>query len=173
MTTVIDNYRASAQAFYQSQAAVDYRAKVPCDGCTACCQHELLFLHPELGDKPEDYLTQDIVDDNGNVQKILQHKPNGDCIYLDRKTGCTIHERSPAICQEFDCRRLFLAFHLDFDRAKRRRITSKDGALDKRVLDAGRARIKTLPSWLRTVSKVARTREGRSLANVKLGNLFK
>lgn len=34
---------------------------------------------------------------------MLDHKPNGECIYLDQ-FGCTIHERRPQMCREMDCR---------------------------------------------------------------------
>jgi len=35
---------------------------------------------------------------------ILEHKNNGDCIYLDRQKGCTIYDRRPYICVKLDCR---------------------------------------------------------------------
>lgn len=74
---------------------------VPCGTCTACCQGDAIFMHPECGDDPSQYETEMY---EGRV--ILKHKPNGDCIYLDRAKGCTIHERRPAICRELDCREL-------------------------------------------------------------------
>ena len=76
-------------------------ATVPCNGCTTCCQGDLVFIHPEMGDKADDYQTMVVGD-----RLALAHKDNGDCIYLDRGVGCTIHDRAPAICLEFDCRRL-------------------------------------------------------------------
>ena len=57
---------------------------VPCNGCTLCCQRDLLFP--------------------GHL--MLAHKPNGDCIYLDREHGCTIHDCRPRMCREMDCRNI-------------------------------------------------------------------
>ncbi len=34
---------------------------------------------------------------------MLQQKPDGDCIYLDREQGCTIWEHAPSVCRKFDC----------------------------------------------------------------------
>ena len=74
-------------------------ADIPCGSCTACCQNDAVFLHPEYGDPAEDYITEEY---EGRI--VLAHKENGDCIYLDRKRGCTIHDRAPAVCRELDCR---------------------------------------------------------------------
>jgi Fe-S-cluster containining protein len=76
---------------------------VPCNGCTACCQGDAISLHPELGDNPENYKTEIYLN-----RIILAHKKNGDCVYLDRQTGCTIYDRRPGICQELDCRFIFM-----------------------------------------------------------------
>lgn len=72
---------------------------VPCGTCTECCRGDAIFLHPECGDDPSTYETEEY---EGRL--ILKHKPNRDCIYLDG--GCTIHERRPVICREMDCRSL-------------------------------------------------------------------
>lgn len=109
--------------------------KVPCNGCTACCRNDLLFLHPELGDIAASYQTQSAVNPiTGREGLALKHKPEGGCIYLGEE-GCTIHDRAPAICREFDCRRFYLGFT---DRAERRRLV-RQGFVSKDVLDAGRA----------------------------------
>lgn len=77
---------------------------VPCDGCTLCCQNgDLLRLLPE--DDELLYMTQPHPFMRG--EKALAHKENGDCIYLDRKTGCTIHAHRPVMCRTFDCRILY------------------------------------------------------------------
>ena len=34
---------------------------VPCAGCTACCQNDVLMLHPEMGDDPAQYQTVPII----------------------------------------------------------------------------------------------------------------
>lgn len=36
----------------------------------------------------------------------LRTTETGDCIYLDREKGCTIHLMSPVFCKAFDCREL-------------------------------------------------------------------
>lgn len=45
----------------------------------------------------------------GQVLWRLPQKPNGDCQFLDRKTGCTIYEKRPAICKAYDCAAQVLA----------------------------------------------------------------
>jgi hypothetical protein len=116
------------------------RSTVPCNGCRACCQGELLILHPELGDVPASYLHEAVAHPlTGKPALALQHKPNGDCIYLG-ETGCTIHHRAPAICREFDCRKFFLGLG---DRAARRRLL-KQGMVTKDVVEAGRSRLASL-----------------------------
>ena len=76
---------------------------VPCNGCRACCLNDALILHPEMGDDPEQYGTDEIVNPlTGKPALKLKNKPNGECVYLG-KTGCTIYDRRPAICAEFDC----------------------------------------------------------------------
>lgn len=73
---------------------------IPCDGCIACCQDEIIFLKPEHGDRPQGYRCM-IIDGKW----ALARKPNGDCTYLG-EGGCTIHERRPSVCRMTDCRRL-------------------------------------------------------------------
>jgi len=34
---------------------------------------------------------------------VLQRRPDGACVYLDRITGCTIYNRRPKLCRVFDC----------------------------------------------------------------------
>ncbi len=112
---------------------------VPCNGCTACCRNDLIVLHPELGDRAEDYETMVApFPITGKPVLALKHKPEGGCIYLG-EAGCTIHDRAPAICREFDCRR----FYLSMTRAERRRLLHQN-ILDRAVLAAGKARLHTL-----------------------------
>ena len=79
---------------------------VPCAGCTACCQEDLILLHPEMGDNAEEYQTISVTLNGREEKQALAHKKNGNCIYLGEK-GCTIHDRAPAVCREFDCRDLW------------------------------------------------------------------
>lgn len=74
---------------------------VPCNGCTLCCQGDAIRLLP--GDDPTQYETEPHV--HYRDQLMLAHKPNGDCVYLG-ESGCTIHDRSPQMCREMDCRNI-------------------------------------------------------------------
>ena len=71
---------------------------VNCGTCNDCCRNDAIFLHPECGDDPTQYLIETY-----EGRTILQHQANGDCIYLDRAKGCTIRDRRPTICRELDC----------------------------------------------------------------------
>jgi Fe-S-cluster containining protein len=104
---------------------------VPCNGCTLCCRdHHLVLLFPEYGDDVASYETQMI----GGAH-ALKMKENGDCIYLG-EGGCSIHERVPGVCREFDCRALFATS----SRAERRAM----GDGERAVYKAGRQRVETL-----------------------------
>ena len=62
-------------------------AKVPCNGCTQCCQWE--------GDeslKPDPSLRMD--------------KETGNCDMLIPGKGCMAHTAAPMACKNFDCRKL-------------------------------------------------------------------
>lgn len=74
---------------------------VPCGDCHDCCRGDAIYLHPECGDDATQYQTE-----HTGKRLMLAHKSNGDCIYLDDTKGCTIHNRRPTICREFDCRAL-------------------------------------------------------------------
>lgn len=100
---------------------------VPCGNCTICCQRDTTYLHPELGDDPEMYQTE-----IRQRRVMLAHKKNGDCIYLDRDTGCTIYERRPAICRELDCRLI-----LDWPRNQRKALV-RNKTLNKKLIQAAR-----------------------------------
>ena len=115
------------------------RANVPCNGCKLCCTNDMIFLHPDEGDRPSDYLTQPVFNPlTGKAGLMLQKKPNGDCVYLG-ETGCMIHGRAPVICRTFDCRRLYLKFST----AERKRMI-RAGVAGQAVFDAGRKRLRSL-----------------------------
>lgn len=112
------------------------RASVPCGSCTACCRGELIVLHPEAGDKVETYETVDIIHPlNGKPAKALK-MVDGACVYLG-ESGCTIHDRAPTICQEFDCRKFVKMIGSRADRRRRARKSE--------VVRAGIERMSTLP----------------------------
>lgn len=103
---------------------------VPCGSCSLCCQKDMVLIHPELGDDPAQYLTKAAPGRPGAL--MLQHKQNGDCIYLG-DSGCTIHARRPAICREFDCR----VFAKALGYTKSRKLV-KQGRLRADVIRRGR-----------------------------------
>lgn len=84
---------------------------LPCNGCTACCQRDVVLLDPKRDD-PKKYELE-VVSQFAYPVAALRHKENGDCWYLDRDKGCTIWERRPTHCKTLDCR-VFL--DLDTDR---------------------------------------------------------
>jgi hypothetical protein len=82
---------------------------VPCYGCTACCKNERIILAPENGDDLDAYEKVLTRQGDGEPRWMLKHKPGGDCVYLGAE-GCTIHDRAPYVCRQFDCRRWLLDF---------------------------------------------------------------
>jgi Fe-S-cluster containining protein len=114
------------------------RRTVDCRGCTACCRHDLILLHPESGDDPTQYETMPFTSPvTFKPGLALKRAPNGDCIYLDRATGCTIWDRAPVVCREFDCTRMYERFG-----AARIRKAIAAGLCSQEVADAGRKRLK-------------------------------
>lgn len=118
------------------------RASVPCGGCRACCRHDMIFLHPEHGDKPETYQTVPMLHPiHKRWGQMLAKKKNGDCIYLGQN-GCTIWDRAPTICRNFDCRKYFQKM-MTMPRALRKAALRK-GVIDREVLDRGKELLHTL-----------------------------
>lgn len=114
-------------------------AKVPCNGCRLCCTNDMIFLHPDEGDRPQDYLTQPVFNPiTGKAGLMLQKGADGNCVYLGAE-GCTIHGRAPVICRTFDCRRLYLRFS-----SAQRKQMIRAGQADAAVFEAGRKRLRTL-----------------------------
>ena len=108
--------------------------KVPCNGCTLCCQGDAIRLLEE--DNPDEYITEPHSYIPGAL--MLAHKPNGDCIYLEEK-GCSIHDRAPSLCKSADCRSI--AFKYNFETALK---LHEMGRIDLRVWDKGNELIKDM-----------------------------
>lgn len=97
------------------------RREVNCNGCRRCCVNDLIVLHPECGDDPSQYETVSCTNPvTGKESVAVAKKPGStECIYLGEK-GCTIHDRAPAICREFDCGAFYLAWKIKYTRNDRR-----------------------------------------------------
>ncbi len=74
---------------------------VPCNGCTLCCHHDAIRILPA----DDASLYQTVPHEHYPGHLMLDHKQNGDCVYLG-DAGCTIHDHSPQQCREMDCRNL-------------------------------------------------------------------
>lgn len=99
--------------------------------------NDAIFLHPEDGDRVQDYETEEFENPlTGEVGRILKHKPNGECVYLDDK-GCTIWEQRPAVCRTFDCRALVRKLG-----PGRTYLAVRNGSLSAEVVSAGLVRLK-------------------------------
>lgn len=61
---------------------------VPCNGCTACCEHDLIVLHPECGDVVHNYRTIEAIHPlTGEPVLALAQNADGSCVYLERGKG--------------------------------------------------------------------------------------
>lgn len=92
-------YHVSMKFFRGREESTMELGNVPCNGCTLCCRGDAILLLP--GDS-DDYQTEP---HSLTGQRMLARKPNGHCIYLGA-AGCTIYDRRPQLCREFDCRGL-------------------------------------------------------------------
>jgi Fe-S-cluster containining protein len=95
-----------------------------------------------MGDDVSSYehITIEMPGPSGGVEKLnlVKKGADGNCIYLG-SDGCTIHDRAPSICREFDCRRFFLS-----KTRNERRALLKSGMASSDVIRAGRERLGTL-----------------------------
>jgi Fe-S-cluster containining protein len=72
---------------------------VPCNGCTACCRHQIVLL----ADRDEPNIAAYDYRHIGE-HRVLNNKPNGDCAHLGPE-GCTIYDKRPFVCRTYDCRK--------------------------------------------------------------------
>lgn len=104
-------------------------SSVPCGSCRLCCQgRTAVMILPDHGDDPAAFDTFEIPKIGAH---FLNHKPNGDCVYLGAE-GCTIHGRAPFMCRTFDCREQ----HRMYTKAQRATLVAQ-GRLDPRILRRG------------------------------------
>jgi len=115
-------------------------AVVPCGTCTACCRSPV-EVRPDCGDNLADYETGIYVDTsapNAPAMVTLLQKPDGAC-YALKGGRCSIWNKRPYICRQFDCRKIF-AMHT---KEQRRDLVNKK-YFHKAVIDAGKKRLHTL-----------------------------
>lgn len=106
-------------------------AFVPCNGCKACCIHELVILTPR--DRRTDYVTIETVNPlNGEPAFRLPHKDNGECVYLGPR-GCEIYDSRPEMCRAYDCGAHFRSMSRQV-----RRMALRTGVISKERMDIGR-----------------------------------
>jgi len=91
---------------------------------------------PEKGDDPSQYQTATCHTPGKAPYMILDRNPNGACVYLDAD-ACTIWDRAPWACREFDCRTMFK----DSDRIGRKLAIKNDSSL-KALFARGRELLK-------------------------------
>jgi hypothetical protein len=87
------------------QAGERVEAKVPCNGCTACCHFSRIDVDPSR-ELPEDLAHLDLIADPdppvpGGL--MLRKRADGACIHLG-PDGCTVHAHRPRACRLYDCR---------------------------------------------------------------------
>ena len=112
------------------------RAVVPCGGCKLCCNSFMVPVRSEAGDDPSSYQTATCFTPGKAPYLILDRHANGDCVYLN-ENGCTIWDRAPSICREFDCREMFK----NSDRNGRREAIKRDNK-QKALFARGRELLK-------------------------------
>ena len=136
-------------------------AIVPCGACHACC-HSPVEVRPDHGDDPSLYRLAVSVDrtaPNQHAMVTLDRKPDGSC-YALRNGRCTIWDKRPRVCRNFDCRKMFVLH----SKAERRELVAK-GYFKRAVLDAGKAQVGTLENAEEIKRLAARVKFGaRSIA---------
>jgi hypothetical protein len=101
--------------------------QVPCNGCRACCMNGVV----PIGAHERGYLWH-WHDRMGTEIRVLDQKPNGECVYLT-ETGCGIYGQRPETCRRFDCRDIILRM--------RARGTKTNMPMDDPVIKAGLERM--------------------------------
>ena len=87
--------------FGRTDRCINETTRIDCGDCHLCCQNGMLVI---LIDGPDDmwpYKCSPRVA-NGEIIRVLDHQPNGDCVYLG-PDGCSIHGQHPHMCRVFDC----------------------------------------------------------------------
>lgn len=80
---------------------------VQCNGCRACCIKQTVILLDEDEAHLEDFQYSEAVYGGDLVIRVLNHRSNGECVHLG-PDGCTIYDKRPVICRQYDCRKQFM-----------------------------------------------------------------
>lgn len=98
--------RARMQDMTRRLAAGErFEAKVPCNGCTACCYFSKVGVDPAQ-ERAEDLAHLDLVADPEPQYPgalVLRKRADGACIHLG-PDGCTVRAHRPHVCRTYDCR---------------------------------------------------------------------
>src|SRR6516162_2463604 len=99
-----------------------------------CCRTQLVMLFANYDDI-DSYDHVILQTAQGAIPVLRRKKPSGECVYLGEH-GCTIHDRAPRMCREYDCR---IVYQKDMKRprAARRRML-KEGSIDRALFERGR-----------------------------------
>lgn len=143
-------------------AAMLGEAIVPCGTCHACC-HSPVEVRPDFGDDPSLYKLAISVDKsapNRHAMVTLDRKPDGSC-YALRNGRCTIWDKRPRVCRNFDCRKMYVLH----TKAERRELVAL-GYFKREVIDAGKKRAGTLENAEEMKALAARVKFGeRAIAH--------
>lgn len=104
---VLSDVRRMAEAGARGDYTIP--ARVPCDGCTACCHYARVDVHPHQ-ETPESLAVLDLVEDAEGLS--LRKREDGACVHLG-PAGCTVYAHRPHSCRAYDCRLYALTGMLD------------------------------------------------------------
>jgi Fe-S-cluster containining protein len=82
-------------------------AAVNCQGCTQCCYHPNVNVHPACDD-----LSKLDTEQDANGYWCIKKRADGACAHLG-ESGCTVYDHRPRACRQYDCRVAALVSHTD------------------------------------------------------------
>ena len=113
------------------------RAVVPCGPCSACCRFAITPVSVE--EQAREHYEAEVREVSGIGKAwTLKRRPDGSCVYLV-ENRCSIWERAPWTCRDFDCR----VTAARTPRPERRRM-AKASPVWREVFAAAATRIETL-----------------------------
>jgi uncharacterized protein len=101
-------------------------ARVPCDGCTACCTaSQFIVIEPDEVDTLA-HISREVVFPAPRLPRgfmVLAYDARGHCAMLE-DGGCSIYEHRPRACRTYDCR-LLAATEVELDDATKRALMTR------------------------------------------------